>query len=124
MTTPDVYDGSEDQIIKDFQQQTRGSWCFQPRYDHVTVLLLSWVEDDLGVSSEIGRLQLLFEKDLKYNTEHYQIPSVNSEAELARKLTSFVTEYALSVRSLLIVYYGGHADNTVADAAGYPAWRA
>ncbi|KAL6159536.1 hypothetical protein ACJBU6_01974 [Exserohilum turcicum] len=116
-------DASEEQIIDDFQQRTRGYWTTQ-QYERVTALLISWADDELGVASEIDRLKVLLEQHLRYSTQRYHIPSINSEAELSHRLTSFVRECALGERDLAIVYYGGHGDNTVVDEAGYPAWRA
>ena len=118
-------DVSEEQIINDFQQRTRGFWSTQKRqYERVTAILISWADDELGVASEIDRLKVLLEQHLGYSTQRYHIPSINSAAELADRLTSFVKECAAGERDLVIVYYGGHGDNTVIDAAGYPVWTA
>lgn len=87
-------------------------------------MLLSWVEDDLGVDSEIDKLDLLFQHEFGYNTERFRIPSENSAAELGDKITAFIKQHALKEQNLTILYYGGHGDNTAVDAAGYPEWRA
>ncbi|KAF2112294.1 hypothetical protein BDV96DRAFT_689587 [Lophiotrema nucula] len=124
MASTELRDASEEDIINDFKQQTRGFWSLHSRYERVTVLLLSWMEDDLGVAAEIDRLQSLFDRDFHYHTERYEIPSENPGAELANRLTQFVKSHSLSERTLSIIYYGGHASNAGNEAAGYPSWRA
>jgi hypothetical protein len=111
-------------IIDDFNQRTRGAWSTETRYAKVTVLLIAWADDDLGVASEIDRLQLLFQKDFNFEIERFSIPSENPAAELSDRLSSFVKNHSLDHNGLTILYYGGHADNTAESVAGYPEWRA
>jgi hypothetical protein len=90
----------------------------------VTALLISWLDDDLGVDKEIDRLDLLFKHEFHYETERYYIPSNNPAAELSDRLSSFIKAHSLENDGLSIFYYGGHGDNTTESAAGYPEWRA
>lgn len=77
------------------------------RYKAVHVLLLSWVDDDLGVLEEISELDGAFTSIYGYATEQWKIPSIRSHNSLAKQLTGFLERYE-SEENLLIVYYGGH----------------
>ena len=85
------------------------------RNPRVGVLLLSFEEDDLGVAAEIAPLQEVFEKNYRYESEAWQIPSRSPLARLSSKLHEFREKYCDDNREpydalpLLIVYYGGHA---------------
>ena len=77
------------------------------RYKAVHVLLLSWVDDNLGVLEEISELDGAFTSVYGYATEQWKIPSTRSHNSLAKQLTGFLERYE-SEENLLIVYYGGH----------------
>ena len=77
------------------------------RYKAVHVLLLSWVDDNLGVLKEISELDGAFTSIYGYATEQGKIPSTRSHNSLAKQLTGFLERYE-SEENLLIVYYGGH----------------
>ena len=42
------------EIINDFEQCTRGLWSATTKYQKVTALLISWLDDDLGVDKEVA----------------------------------------------------------------------
>ncbi|CAN9181102.1 unnamed protein product [Alternaria alternata] len=112
------------EIINDFEQCTRGLWSATTKYQKVTALLISWLDDDLGVDKEVDRLELLFKHEFRYETERYHIPSSDSAAELSYRLSTFIKDHALDTNVLSIFYYAGHGDNTAEGTAGYPEWRA
>ncbi len=72
------------------------------------VLLLSWQDDDLGVTGELRQLEEVFQQIYHYHTEQYQIVCTRSYNSLARRLTVFLDEHERK-DNLLIVHYGGHA---------------
>lgn len=117
---------SEEQaIVEDFQQITRDYWVTHQDYNSVNAILLCWEDDDLKVRPEVDRLQELFEKDLKFTTRIYPIPSESPSAQLQYELAIFVKEFSLQRKSLTIVYYAGHADKIQETSpAGYSVWRA
>ena len=71
------------------------------------MLLVQWAEDDLGVSSEVRRLEGLLAGTFNFTTHLFPIPSVDSESQLARRLMDF--REGKGAGDLLIVYYAGHA---------------
>lgn len=78
------------------------------RYTGVNVLLLSWVDDDLGVKKEVDELERVFRRDYRFRTENWKIPSgPRAHHHLTGKLWHFIEDYDNQDR-LLIVYYGGH----------------
>ena len=78
------------------------------RYTGVQVLLLSWVDDNLGVKKEVNELEKVFRQIYNFGTEIWDIPSgTKSHHSLAGKLWRFIEDYDDKDR-LLIVYYGGH----------------
>jgi hypothetical protein len=115
----------EQAIINDFEDRTRESWASLADYDTVTALLLYWEEDDLNVKPEVIRLECLLSDDFGFSTSTVLIPSTSPKAELQYQLAAFVKEHSLTKKSLSIVYYAGHADNSNENApAGYSEWRA
>ncbi|KAL8705721.1 MAG: hypothetical protein Q9201_001155 [Fulgogasparrea decipioides] len=75
-------------------------------YTDVHVLLLKWAEDNLGVISEVQRLEETFKSRFKFATEIWSIPSEEPEDELTAKLVSF--RKGKQQGSLMILYYAGH----------------
>ena len=76
------------------------------RYTGVFVLLLSWEDDNLGVTSEINELKDVFNQRYNFKTEEWKIPSNRSHNKLGRRLLEFLDHEGKE--NLLIVYYGGH----------------
>jgi hypothetical protein len=54
-------------------------------------------------------LEQVFEDKFNYDTEHYEIPHVESNQSLFKRLQAFTRCYD-SPSKLGIIYYGGHAD--------------
>ena len=77
-------------------------------YSRVHVLLLSWIDDDLGVSEEIRGLRHVFRGLYHFDVHEYEIPSAKPDLSLKGKMFRFLTEFDGGDK-LLIVYYGGHA---------------
>jgi hypothetical protein len=77
------------------------------RYTNVRVLLLSWEDDDLGVSAEIEPLKRLFKERYYFGVDEYKIPSIKPDPALTRRVLDFL-DYD-NKDTLLILYYGGHA---------------
>lgn len=81
------------------------------RYSHVSVLLISWSDEDpnLPVSLEIEKLHRVFQDLYGYDTEHWNIPDQNCYHKLTKKTVDFVEPTDDSTKQLKIVYYAGHA---------------
>jgi hypothetical protein len=98
----------------------------RPRNTTASVLLLKWADDDLGVASELAQLREVFDQSYNFETEVWDIPSQNSDRELAYKVYNWRDRYCKSGLSegqqlpLLILYYGGHAEESVGNTC---KWR-
>lgn len=106
----------KDRANKAFEGAFPKKW--RPRYSSVKVLLLRWEEDDLGVTSELSSLKKVFERVFRFETESWNIPSVDSEDALTSRILSFRKHAAED--TLLVVYYGGHADR---ELHNHCTWR-
>ena len=82
-----------------------------PRYSKVSVLLIQWEEDDLGVSIELAKLYEVFKADYGYDCEDiFEIPERDSQVALMTRLQRLIDN--ASRDHLLIIYYGGHSDDS------------
>jgi hypothetical protein len=112
-----------ERLYDDFNTAVNAIW---PRrhhtpYQSVHVLLLSWVEDDLGILFEIKRLKHVFREWFNYQVETYQIPSIKPDTALKRCILEFLGIFDAK-DALLIVYYAGHgspSQNPGASALWY-----
>lgn len=85
---------------------------FQPqreqRYAAVTVLLLSWKDNDLRLlDEELQELEDLFRNSFQYLVTRYQIPSKSPQYQLGKHMSDFLIDHGTE-GNLIIVYYGGH----------------
>lgn len=128
-THPDKYDYQHVETLEvfanDLNQALKGSFPQNGNpYTAVHVLLLRWTDDDLQVQSEITKLRKVFERQFRFTTEEWQIPSEPGNGP-TRALQSKLYDFQDSHQSgseLLIVYYGGHGE---ADPRrGRSIWRA
>ncbi|KAI0142226.1 hypothetical protein GGR57DRAFT_393998 [Xylariaceae sp. FL1272] len=79
----------------------------KPSYENVSVLLLSW-EDDNAAEQDILALEQVFRERYKYRTEKYTIPAVpNASVKLGVRVASFLEPAGPD--TLLIVHYAGYA---------------
>ena len=80
------------------------------RYSKVSVLLLSWEDEDpqLPVSLEIEKLFSVFHNIYHFDTEIWKIPDENPHYKLNQKVLDFVVPEPQSTNHLKIVYYAGH----------------
>ena len=78
-------------------------------YEDVHVLILSWEESNDAVAKQLLDLKSVFEKYYNYDAEHWMIPPKNAHRELSKKINTDV-DSCDNEETLLIVYYGGHAD--------------
>ncbi|KAL4723781.1 hypothetical protein ACLX1H_009425 [Fusarium chlamydosporum] len=75
-------------------------------YTDVSVLLLRWEEDE-SVDEDLNALEQVLQKQYKYRTEKWHIPTVpNPSIKLGVQMASFL-EHARA-NHLLIIYYAGH----------------
>ena len=82
-----------------------------PRYSKVSVLLIQWEKDDLGVSTELDKLYDVFKAEYGYDCEDiFEIPESDSQVALMTRLQRLIDN--ASRDHLLIIYYGGHSDDT------------
>lgn len=81
------------------------------RYKGVSVLMLSWVDEDprLPVSLEINKLAAVLEEKYHFNVERWEIPDQNCHFKVAEKVMGFVAPVENGKEQLKIVYYAGHA---------------
>lgn len=80
-------------------------------YTKAFVLSLYWEDDDMGCIEEAKNINTLFEEDFGYQVQLFGIPSDRSQFALADKATKFLKEND-GPNPLLIVYYGGHGDES------------
>lgn len=88
-------------------------------YSKVHVLLISWVDDDLGVLRELQDLETVLTSSFNYDVETWGIPRDKSQRRLQERVLQFVNNYEGN-DSLLIFYYAGHAIR----ASKGPIWTA
>ncbi|KAE9379701.1 hypothetical protein N431DRAFT_553822 [Stipitochalara longipes BDJ] len=81
------------------------------RYTDVSVLILSWEDEDpqLPVSIEIEKLYAVFQHVYHFETEHWKIPNHNCHYRVTKKIMDFVAPTDDIDHHLKIVYYAGHA---------------
>ncbi|KAK0108101.1 hypothetical protein ONS95_002922 [Cadophora gregata] len=81
------------------------------RYTKVSVLMLSWENEDpnLPVSQEIDKLYNVFRNLYQYETDRWTIPDDNCHYKLTEKIMDYVKPAEDSKTHLKIVYYAGHA---------------
>ncbi|KAH6713371.1 hypothetical protein BKA61DRAFT_552970 [Leptodontidium sp. MPI-SDFR-AT-0119] len=81
------------------------------RYTKVSVLMLSWENEDpnLPVSQEIDKLYDVFKNQYRYETDRWTIPDENCHYKLTEKIMDYVKPAEDSKTHLKIVYYAGHA---------------
>lgn len=89
-----------------------------PRYSRVSVLLIRWAQDDLGTLSELEKLERVFHDGFGYDTYCYDIPEVDSQAKLTSTIFDFIKNADRD--HLLIIYYGGHSDDSRLE---HSLWR-
>ena len=78
------------------------------RYKEVHALLLSWMDDDLGVVHEVQELEKVFRDDYCFTSVRiWEIPSLKPYSKLEYELYGFKKSYSTD-ENLLVVYYGGH----------------
>ena len=109
---PKGFDDSHvDKLDTFVQDLARSLTCSFPAkaypYSAVHVLLLRWVDDDLGVKSELAKLRKTFESQFNFEVEEWYIPSSNPYGFLEEKIFHFKKDH-LNESELLIIYYGGH----------------
>ena len=88
------------------------------RYSKVSVLLIRWAEDDLGTLSELEKLERVFYDGYGYDTRLFDIPEIDSQATLISTIFDFMKSAGRN--HLLIVYYGGHSDDSHLE---HSLWR-
>ncbi|KAH8747708.1 hypothetical protein BGZ57DRAFT_168755 [Hyaloscypha finlandica] len=76
------------------------------RYATVSVSLMRWQHDELGVEPELHRLEQKFQ-DYGFKTDVWLIPSRDSHLELMSKSIDLLRS-ADNDRNLFILYYAGH----------------
>jgi hypothetical protein len=109
ITCSDHHISDIQKLGEDLNVATQAAWPRRHdiRYTNVQVLLLSWEDDDLGVSAEIEPLKRLFKERYYFSVEEYKIPSIKPDPALTRRVLKFLDHD--DKETLLILYYGGHA---------------
>ncbi|KAL8915809.1 MAG: hypothetical protein Q9172_006644 [Xanthocarpia lactea] len=93
----------EDDIDKQ-AQQNRLRESQNPK--DVSVLLLRWAADNLGVIDEVKRLRDLLQSRFNFSAEIWDIPSEDPEDELVGEIMRF--RKGKQSDSLILLYYAGH----------------
>ncbi|KAL8950815.1 MAG: hypothetical protein Q9222_003162 [Ikaeria aurantiellina] len=75
-------------------------------YKSVDVLLLKWAADNLGVITEVKKLESLLRNRFKFTTEIWEIPTDDPEDSLTKKVLDF--RKGKQEGSLILLYYAGH----------------
>ncbi|KAL8856610.1 MAG: hypothetical protein Q9178_006765 [Gyalolechia marmorata] len=75
-------------------------------YKDVSVLLLRWAADNLGVIDEVKKLRDLLRSRFNFSAEIWDIPSEDPEDELTREILRF--RRGKQSDSLILLYYAGH----------------
>ena len=92
-----------------------------PEHARIHVVLLNWLEDDLGTIDELIKLETWLKDCFDCSTEVWRMPSSHqAEWELGLKL-SIVTGQYRGEDDLVVVYYGGHGEE---DPNHQSIWRA
>ena len=80
------------------------------RYSKVTVMMLSWADEDpnLPVSLEIAKLYDIFSSVYRFEVEMWKIPDNDSHFLANQKIGKFVSPTEGDKEHLKIVYYAGH----------------
>ena len=73
-------------------------------------MLSTQVSISLLTVVQVDRLHGILKERFHYETQDFQIPSINSDTSLLRTVSSFIDTYN-SPDNLMIVYYGGHGYN-------------
>ena len=112
-THPRGFDKRHAEKLKTFVDHLNGSLTrsFPAKecpYPGVHVILVRWVEDDLGVQSELAKLRRTFESQFNFQVEEWYIPSPDPYEFLEDKIFHLKKAHQ-NESELLIVYYGGHA---------------
>lgn len=98
-----------EKFAEDLQTAINAAWPVrkQSYYEKVSVLLLSWEDDNMGVYREVRRLQYVFSSLYRFDVQEYRIPSKTPGKATTTRLISFLENDGSN--TLLIVYYAGHA---------------
>jgi hypothetical protein len=109
ITCSDHHISDIQKLGEDLNAATQAAWPRRHdiRYTNVQVLLLSWEDDDLGVSVEIEPLKRLFKERYYFGVEDYKIPSIKPDPAVTLRVLEFLGYD--NKETLLILYYGGHA---------------
>lgn len=94
------------------------------RYAAVNVILLTWVETDIGpyLMEEVTELSKMFRDVFNYAVWPYKIPSLDAERSLNLAIAQFIKSFGHE-DNLLIVYYSGHGGPRV-ETKGPCTWAA
>ena len=67
---------------------------------------MCWMSDDLGVSSEMERLEEVFTESYNFEVDRFFIPDDTPASSLTSRVIEFIGNG--SPETLLIFYYAGH----------------
>ena len=104
------------------ERLAKEKWDTRDSYQKVTVLLLSWEEDDLGVEFEINSLQSVFGDYFHYDVLTFKMPSEkNVYVTVINTIHEFTEKYG-GRETLLIIYYSGHGSRDPRQPLAGPQW--
>ncbi|KAG9236760.1 hypothetical protein BJ875DRAFT_493904 [Amylocarpus encephaloides] len=86
------------------------------RYTSVKVLMFYWINDDLGVQSEVYALAAVLRGDFGFDTRISLIPLYNPQEFVEAQVKSIIDD---SPTTLVIFYYAGHGDIEPAIRGGF-----
>ncbi|KAL8903572.1 MAG: hypothetical protein Q9171_007359 [Xanthocarpia ochracea] len=87
-----------------------GRYQTASQYDKVEVLLLYWLDSDMGITEEVDDLESVLVNDFGYHATRVQLNG-NSKQKLQIKVNAKIADFVDKhdgPNTLLIVYYAGH----------------
>jgi hypothetical protein len=95
----------------------------QQQYSSVHVLLISWMDDDLGTLADLLRLKHIFDHLYRFSTTYFRIPSNDTpDFDLEEVISSTKSLHGRNDDGLLIVCYGGHGE--IDKSTQHSIWKA
>lgn len=99
------YEHDEQTQLNQSLEQRYRDWP-KSTYSDVSVLLLRWAADNLGVIEEVVKLRKLLRQRFNFSAEIWDIPSKDPEDELTAEILRF--RKGKQKDSLTLLYYAGH----------------
>ena len=94
-------------VGNNLNEKLKGAFGNKSDYDSASVLTLYWKDSDQDFYKEALKVQEFFGEKLGHTIDEFEIPTENSDVELAQKIDEFLLQNT-SPRTLYVIHYGGH----------------